>query len=162
MKKTRSSRSSKKDKLSEEERAFRREMKQKAKKLACPNKKCEMFNLKWKGNVIFHQKYGSGATQNLFRCRKCNCTFSERKGTPLFGLRLPEEKIWSIIRCLVEGNGTRATARIVNVHRDTVTKIIRRLGEHSKEVSEFFLQEYPLKECQLDELWTFIKKNKKN
>lgn len=136
-------------------------MEEKANHLACPKENCKKYGKIGEGNIVFRNKYGKQPSQNLFRCKCCRKTFSERNGTPFFGFHLPEEKIFLIIKCLVEGNGTRATARICGVHRDTVTKIIRRFGSHSEQISHLFLQRYPLKECQLDEMWTFIKKNKK-
>ena len=140
---------------------YKKRMDEKSKRLACPNEQCEKYGKIGEENISFRRKYGNNLSQNLFVCKVCKKTFSERKGTPFFGFHLPEEKILMIIRCLVEGNGTRATARICNVHRDTVTKIIRRFGTHSEQVSRLFLQNYPLKECQLDEMWSFIKKTKK-
>lgn len=145
----------------DEKIAYKKVMDEKAKNLACPNEKCEKYGKIGEENIVFRNKYGKQPSQNLFRCKCCDKTFSERKGTPFFGFHLPEEKILLIIKCLIEGNGTRATARICGVHRDTVTKIIRRFGTHSEQISQLFLQNYPLKECQLDEMWTFIKKNKK-
>lgn len=136
-------------------------MEEKAKSLACPNKFCTTYGKINDGNICFRRKYGKKRSQNLFACKSCKKTFSERKGTPFFGFHLSEEKIFMIIRCLVEGNGTRSTARICEVHRDTVTKIIRQFGSHSEKVLKRFLQNYPLKECQLDEMWSFIKKSKK-
>ena len=146
----------------DEKTIYKELMRERAKSLACPNEKCEKYGMKGEGNIVFRNKYGDKPSQNLFRCKCCNKTFSERKGTPFFGFHLPEEKIFLIIKCLVEGNGTRATARICGVHRDTVTKIIRRFGTHSEQISRLFLHDYPLKECQLDEMWTFVKKNRKN
>jgi len=145
----------------EEKKQYKKLMEEKSKELACPNEHCELYGIIGKDNILFRRKYGKRSSQNLFVCKICKKTFSERKGTPFFGFHLPEEKIITIIRCLVEGNGTRATARICNVHRDTVTKIIRRFGTHSEQVSRLFLKNYPLKECQLDEMWSFIKKTKK-
>ena len=141
---------------------YKKLMNEKSKELACPNELCKQFGIIGKDNILFRRKYGKKSSQNLFVCITCKKTFSERKGTPFFGFHLPEEKILTIIRCLVEGNGTRATARICNVHRDTVTKIIRRFGTHSEQVSRLFLKNYSLKECQLDEMWSFIKKTKKS
>ncbi|MFX1295780.1 MAG: hypothetical protein ACFFD2_13125 [Promethearchaeota archaeon] len=45
---------------------------------------------------------------------------------------------------------------------DRVTWIIWIFGLHAKDVSRIFLAEYPLKECQLDEMWTFVKKKEIN
>ena len=149
-------------KPSAEKLAYKMMMQKNAEKYSCPNELCELHGIAGAGNIVFREKYGAGATQNLFKCKVCEKTFSERRDTPLFGFRIPEEKIWGIIRCLIEGNGTRATARIMQVHRDTVTKIIRTFGLHANQVSQLFLADYPLKECQLDEMWSFIKKNKKD
>jgi transposase-like protein len=109
----------------EEKFHYKKLMDEKAKQLACPNEQCKKYGKIGEGNISFRNQYGDQPSQNLFRCKLCNKTFSERKETPFFGFHLPEETILAIIRCLVEGNGTRATARICNVHRDTVTKIIR-------------------------------------
>ena len=140
---------------------YKKIMDEKAKTLGCPNEHCKKYGKIGDGNISFRRQYGNNLSQNLFACKACKKTFSERKGTPFFGFHLPEEKILTIIRCLVEGNGTRVTACICGVHRDTVTKIIRRFGTHSEQVSHLFLRNYPLKECQLDEMWSFIKKSKK-
>lgn len=137
---------------------YKEVMNETATKLACPNETCEMYGQIGAGNIVFRNKYGKEASQNLFKCKSCKKTFSERKGTPFFGFHLPEETIFRIIRCLIEGNGTRATARICAVHRDTVTTIIRCFGDHSHRMADLFLRNYSLKECHLDELWSFLKK----
>ena len=52
-------------------------------------------------------------------------TVPERKGTPLFGATLPEEKVVSLLEHIDEGCGVRKTSRLVGVHRDTVTRYSR-------------------------------------
>ena len=84
-------------------------MKLRATTLFCPYEECTDHKIKEKGNIIFIRKYGSGETQNLFKCATCRRTFSERRGTPLFECHLPEEKVYQILKCLSEGNGIRAT-----------------------------------------------------
>ena len=46
------------------------------------------------------------------RCRICKARFSERKGTPLFGSALPQEKVRSILEHIAEGCGVRETSRL--------------------------------------------------
>jgi len=82
-------------------------MRKNAEELSCPHEKCEDHGKTGKGNVVFVRKYGKGETQNLFKCKTCGRTFSERRGTPFFGSILDEEKISDVIMCLVEGNGVR-------------------------------------------------------
>jgi hypothetical protein len=52
----------------------------------------------------------------------------------------------------------RATARILEVDKDTVKQWLRRLGMHSAAIMAYHLRHLHLTECPLDELWTFVKK----
>jgi transposase-like protein len=140
---------------------YREQMKARAETLVCPYEDCENYVQAVEGNITFIRKYGNGATQNLFRCMKCRRTFSERRGTAIFGCCLPEDKISEITKCLSEGNGIRATARITGVSKSTVCSLVKRLGSHMKKVTESQMQNYHMEECQLDELWGFVFKKRK-
>jgi LacI family transcriptional regulator len=72
----------------------------------------------------------------MLRCRTCQARFSERKGTPLFDARLPAEKVTAVLAHVAEGIGTRKTARLVGVHKDTVTRYIRRAGRHAEQLHD--------------------------
>jgi len=74
---------------------------------------------------------------------------------------LPDEKVYQILKCLSEGNGIRATSRIVSVSKDTVGSIINRIGDHMEDVAATLMTNYHLEECQLDELWGYIFKKKR-
>ncbi|MHA1381813.1 MAG: hypothetical protein ACTSRG_25870 [Candidatus Helarchaeota archaeon] len=41
-------------------------MKKKAETLTCPNELCELHGVVGQGSIVFREKYGAGATQNLF------------------------------------------------------------------------------------------------
>jgi len=139
----------------------REQMKAKASTLLCPFDDCENHTHSGKGNIIFIRKYGNGATQNLFKCMKCKRTFSERRGTALFRCCLPEDKIHEVTGCLAEGNSIRGTARIVDINKNTVYSLVKRLGSHMGKVTENQMQDCHMEECQLDELWGFIFKKRK-
>jgi LacI family transcriptional regulator len=53
----------------------------------------------------------------------CKTEFSERKGTIFWKSYLPHEITMSIAKHLKEGCGTRQTARLVEVDKDTVTRV---------------------------------------
>jgi transposase-like protein len=150
------------DSTPEEREKHRELMKERAKELFCPNGECGLYGQKGRGNIVFQWKYGKEKSQNLFRCNRCKKTFSERRGTPLFYMQTPDEKIIQTLRCLVEGNGIRGTARIMGMSKDTVMKIVRLCGEHCKELHDYFVRNLHIDECQLDEFWSFIKKTKKS
>ena len=126
----------------------------------CPNKECEDYGKKGQGNIVRYDTYGKHKTK-LLRCRTCKTRFSERRNTVFFGLRLDEESIESVVRCLAEGNSIRATARIMGIDKDTVYRIFERASRHCQKVLNQLLKDLHLEECQLDELWSFVKKRRK-
>ncbi len=81
--------------------------------------------------MSFRGRGGKGKAIRMVYCRACDRVFSERKGTPLSGSRLPPEKALAVLAHLRNGCGTRATARLVGVHRDTVTRLGRLAGDHA-------------------------------
>ena len=119
-------------------------MKSRASTLFCPYEDCIDHKNKANENIIFIRRYGRGETQNLFKCTSCKRTFSERRGTPLFECHLSDEKVYQILKCLSEGNGIRATSRIV---KDTVGSIINRIGDHMEDVAATLMTDYHLEEC---------------
>jgi LacI family transcriptional regulator len=72
----------------------------------------------------------------MLRCQTCKARFSERKGTPLFGANLPEEKILAMLEHIAEGCGVRKTGRLLGVHRDTVMRYSRLAGDHARQVHD--------------------------
>jgi IS1 family transposase len=61
-------------------------------------------------------------------------------------------------KLLAEGLGVRATARIVEVDKDTTNQWLGYLGRHCAEIMAYHFRHLHLTECQVDELWTFVKK----
>jgi transposase-like protein len=74
--------------------------------------------------------------RRLLRCRTCKTRFSERKGTPLFDSRLPEDQVISVLAHVAEGVGVRKTSRLVGVTRNTVVRYSVRAGEHAKQLHD--------------------------
>ena len=72
----------------------------------------------------------------MLYCRTCKARFSERRGTPLFNCKLPDDQARAVLAHVVEGCGVRSTSRLVGVHRDTVTRLTRMSGEHAKTLHE--------------------------
>jgi hypothetical protein len=52
----------------------------------------------------------------------------------------------------------RATARLLEMDKDTVNRVILRACEHCAHVLSGLLTSLSLTEVQLDELWDFVKK----
>jgi transposase-like protein len=69
-------------------------------------------------------------------CRTCKARFSERKGTVLEQARLPDDKVLAVLKHIQEGCGTRATSRLLDVDKDTVTRYVAVAGTHAKKLHD--------------------------
>lgn len=126
----------------------------------CPNEQCKDYGLRQHGNIAVRGKYGKDKSRDLLYCRTCGKRFAATQASALFGLHLPTETIRQIIHHAAEGVGVRATARLLELDKDTVNRVILRAGEHCAHVLCGLLRSLELIETQLDELWTFVKKRK--
>ena len=106
-------------------------------------------------------KFGKKAIQR-FQCKQCGKRFSEPQDRPLGYARLPLEKVNMILHCLVEGNSVRGTARLCNVEKRTVLNLLKAAGDHCERLLEKRLRSVPVKDLQLDEVWTFVFKKEQN
>lgn len=104
-------------------------------RFCCLNEVCPDYGKRGHGNLTVPARYGPHKTRVL-RCSTCKDRFSERKGTPLFDARLPADKVVAVLAHVAEGIGTRKTARLVGVHKDTVTRYIRRAGGHAEQLHD--------------------------
>ena len=105
-------------------------------RFCCQNSKCTLHGTRNAGNLSVCARYGKQDHIRLLYCKACKYRFSERKGTPLFGSQLTEEKAVSIFDHLAERNGVRATARLLKVNRNTVVRYARLVGEHSRRLHD--------------------------
>ena len=89
-----------------------------------------------------------------YLCTRCNKSFSDAK--PLDGLRLDEAKIVQVVRCLTEGCGVRATARLVGCNKDTVVQVLRTIGQKCEEFHDKTIRNVKVESLQADELWARV------
>ena len=136
-------------------------MSRKARKLdvGCPNKKCRAYNKIVLRNII---RFGSqqNGTQR-YRCTDCKTTFGRTSNTPFFHKHLDKKEIIQMCKLLAEKTSFRAIARITEHHLDTVRAIATAIAKHCKKFNEYFIKELKLTPIEVDEMWSFVKKNKK-
>ena len=104
----------------------------------CLNADCPDYGKRGHGNLTVPMRYG-GHGRRLLRCRTCKARFSERKGTPLFDARLPEDKVVALLHHVAEGVGVRKTSRLLGVSRDTVIRYSVRAGGHAQQLHDELL-----------------------
>ena len=104
--------------------------------LCCRNSDCHQAGVRGGGNLYFRGWSGKARRIRLVYCRTCKRSFSERKGTVLEHARLPDEKALDILKHLREGCGTRATSRLLEVDKNTVTRYLARAGAHAEKLHD--------------------------
>jgi transposase-like protein len=125
----------------------------------CPNPKCKDHGIRGHGNITTSTRYGKNRT-HLLRCKTCNQRFSEHRNTIFMHSNYSRETIQRIILAIAECNSIRGTARILSLDKDGVNRVVLKAGDHCKEILENLIRDLCLSECQLDELWSFVKKRK--
>jgi transposase-like protein len=108
-------------------------------RFCCQNERCPDYGKRGACNLTVCGRYGKQKQYRLLYCRTCRSRFSERKGTPLFGSKLPEDKIVSLFQHLAERCGVRSTARLVGVNRNTVVHYSRLAGPHAQQIHDEFV-----------------------
>ena len=122
--------------------------------LYCPNRRCRYYG------QPFHQgqmvKNGSSHGQSQALCKACETYVSLKYGTAYLDLHADQAIFETAVRALAEGNAIRATARIVQVDKDTVCDWLDRAAQHCRLVMLYLWRNLHVSECQLDELWSFV------
>ncbi len=76
--------------------------------------------------------------------------------------RLPKAKQAQIVSALVEGVSIRATCRMFDVSKNTVTKLLVDLGAVCKEYQDHAMRGLKCRRLQVDEIWSFCYAKQKN
>ena len=75
---------------------------------------------------------------------------------------LKRDKQVAIIGALAEGSSIRSVERMTNVHRDTIMRLGFRVGKGCTNILDRMMRNLHCKHLQVDEIWGFIGKKKKN
>ena len=100
-------------------------------------------------------------TEQRFYCITCRHTFSADKGTFFETLRTPRPLLLDAVAMLVERNSLRAISRIKHCKVDAVLHWLELAGQQGAAVNRHFIRHLHLTQVQIDELWSFVKKNKR-
>jgi transposase-like protein len=122
----------------------------------CDTTSCADF-AKTDGRTIKVHSY----TERRYYCTTCKHTFSFDKGTFFETLRTDRQLLLDAVAMLVERNSLRAICRIKHCKLQTLLHWLDLAGQHAAAVSTHFIRGLHLTQAQIDELWTFVKKNKR-
>jgi hypothetical protein len=102
----------------------------------CQNPDCPDYGKRGLDNLRVCFRNGPAKERRVLACRTCQKRFSERKGTPLYGAKLSEEKALSVLQHLQESCGVRQTSRLVGVNKNTVIRLAVMAGQHAKDLHD--------------------------
>jgi transposase-like protein/IS1 family transposase len=96
-----------------------------------------------------------------FRCGKCGKTYTEAHEKPLGAMTVPMEKALLALRMLLEGSSVRSVERTIDVHRDTILKLLTVAGEKCEKIMGRFVRNIAVRDVECDEVWSFLGKKEK-
>ena len=114
-------------------------------------------------NAAIYQRYSTvhNGDRLLYRCRACNKLFSETLGTPMEGIKSPISKVAAALKMRSEGLGLRATGRVIDSHKNTISKWERLFAGQKKTLMLYaFCHQFISLTFEGDELYTRIGKRK--
>lgn len=124
----------------------------------CPNLDCDDYGelqSEDQTNIIKFGKTKAGRQRH--KCKTCNCTFVETKGTIFYRRRTPEDEIIDILTLIGEDSRISSLARAKGHKEETIIDWIRAAGQHAERVEEMLLAEHRIKRGQLDGLWAYVR-----
>ena len=65
------------------------------------------------------------------------------------------EKKKQVVMALVEGNSIRSIERMTKVHRDTIIRLMKRVGAGCKQLLDEKMKNLDCEFIQVDEIWSF-------
>lgn len=102
----------------------------------CLNPECPDYGRRGLGNLRVAFRNGPRKQRRVLACRTCQARFSERKGTPLYRSKLPEDKALAVLQHLQESCGVRQTGRLVGVNKNTAVRLAAAAGRHAQDVHD--------------------------
>ena len=100
----------------------------------CPNTTCEARGQVGKGNIVIHSR-----KERRYKCKHCKRTFTERKGSALYGLKKPAELYEVVITLLAYGCPKAAIVAAYGLDKRTVRAWLVKAGTHCEGLHQHFL-----------------------
>jgi transposase-like protein len=124
----------------------------------CPNPDCDDYGKLQSEDQTNIIKFGkTRAGRQRHKCKTCNRTFVETKGTIFYRRRTPEDEIIDTLTLIAEDSRISSLARAKGHTEETIIDWIRTAGQHAERVEEMLLAEHRIERGQLDGLWAYVR-----
>lgn len=102
----------------------------------CPNNSCEARGQIGKGNIVIHSR-----RERRYKCKQCNSTFVERKGSALYGLKKPVELFEIVIGLVAYGCPMAAIVAVYGLDIRTIRAWLKKAGMHCEGLHRHYLKQ---------------------
>src|SRR4030042_5774258 len=75
---------------------------------------------------------------------------------------LRAEKQETAISALVEGSSIRSIERMTGIHRDTIMRLMVRIGQNCEKILDATMHNLTCKNIQVDEIWCYVGKKQRH
>jgi transposase-like protein/IS1 family transposase len=114
----------------------------------CPNSACPASGQVGKGNIGVHSR-----EDRRYKCKVCNKTFTETKGTVFYRLRTSRDIVVTVVTLLAYGCPVQAVVMAFDLDERTVQSWQGRSGKHCQQVHEHLVEQpRDLGQVQADEI----------
>ena len=72
------------------------------------------------------------------------------------------EKQETAIAALVEGSSIRSVERMTGIHRDTIMRLMVRIGQNCEKILDSYMRHLTCKNIQVDEIWCYVGKKQRH
>jgi IS1 family transposase/transposase-like protein len=101
-------------------------------------------------------KHGKNKCGNQrYKCAACGATFVE-EASPLGTMRVTMKEATMALALMLEGMSVRSVQRLTGLCRQTLADLIILVGENCQRFLDATIQNVPVTDCQLDEIWSFV------
>jgi len=75
---------------------------------------------------------------------------------------LKSSKQEAVIGGLIEGNSIRSIERMTSAHRDTIMRLLLRVGDACEKIMDDTMRDLPCRDIEIDEAWCFVGKKQRH
>jgi len=127
--------------------------------VVCQNENCSHYQKEIGKNII--KKGFNRAKHRQYYCFNCNQYFVETKGTPIYQKKLTKQEIKTICKELAENKGVRTISRTHHINKNTISNLLKDIADHTKQMTDYLVQDLKLETYEVNAILTSVKKNKK-
>jgi IS1 family transposase len=84
----------------------------------------------------------------------------QQRKEPKMNILKPEKKL-AVISALIEGNSLRSTSRMTGVHKKTIMRMLKQVGNQCFRILDSTMKGLTCRVIECDEVWTFVRKKER-